>query len=511
MFVIVLVSSLLMGCLPTVGKQPSPTATPRAILTITPQSDMQVLPKTDRPNILFILTDDLDANLNTISYMPHLQELLVSQGLTINDYYISQPLCCPSRSTILRGQYTHNHGVYRNDPPNGGFEQFYSLQNESSTLATWLQAAGYRTVLLGKYLNGYPFPEDRAYIPVGWDEWYSSVKGSPFAGYKYTLNENGKQVDYDVNARGEAHYMTDVLGSKAGDFIRRASADQTPFFVYLSTYAPHVPVKPAPRHAALMPDLKAPHTDSFNEADVSDKPEGMRFDPLLSEEEIKSMDEEYRARVLAMQAVDEMIAQLVDVLKETNQLDNTYIIFTSDNGYHLGQHRLRSGKATPYDEDIHVPFIIRGPNIEANTTLQGYVTGNVDFAPTIADLAGVVPPEYVDGRSMFSLFDATSRPLASAWRSGYLLEFYGYNEQNEDTHAPAPKPEYLGLRTLDYLYVEYADGFIEFYDLKKDPYEMENIAATADKTLLKHLSDWLHALSTCAGRQCAALDQDPAK
>jgi N-acetylglucosamine-6-sulfatase len=510
-FVGVLIGSLLMGCLPTVGKTPNLTAIPRAILTIMPQSDIRVLPKANRPNILFILTDDLDADLNTIGYMPHLQELITSQGLTINDYFISQPLCCPSRATMLRGQYTHNHGVYRNDPPNGGFEQFYFLQNESSTLATWLQAAGYRTILLGKYLNGYPFPEDRAYIPVGWDEWYSSVKGSPFAGYKYTLNENGKQVDYNETGQGESQYMTDVLARKAEDFIRRSSADQAPFFVYLSTYAPHSPVKPAHRHEALLPDLKAPRTASFNEADVSDKPAGLRFDPLLSDEEIKMLDQEYRARVLTMQAVDEMIAQLVDVLKETDQLDNTYIIFTSDNGYHLGQHRLRSGKATPYEEDIHVPFIIRGPHIEANTTLQGYVTGNVDFAPTIAEMAGIIPPDYVDGRSMFSLFDATSRSLANTWRSGYLLEFYGYNEQNENPNAPAPKPEYLGLRTLDYLYVEYQDGFIELYDLKNDPYEMENIAATADKALLQHFSEWLHALSACAGRQCATLDQDPAK
>ena len=162
-----------------------------------------------------------------------------------------------------------------------------------------------------------------------------------------------------------------------------------------------------------------------------------------------------------------------------------------------------------------------GPHIEANTTLQGYVTGNVDFAPTIAEMAGVVPPKYVDGRSMLSLFDAASRPPISAWRSGYLLEFYGYNQQSEDedvsepisTSLPKskPKPEYLGLRTTDYLYVEYQDGFVELYDLKTDPYEMENIAATADKSLLQHLSEWLHALSTCAGQQCSTLDQDTVK
>lgn len=502
---LVLLSVVLVSCFP-IGQTPDPTKTPRAILTITPQADVQVLPKTDRPNILFILTDDLDAELGTINYMPHLQELLVAQGLTVDDYFISQPLCCPSRATLLRGQYTHNHGVYLNDQPNGGFEEFYSLQNESSTLATWLQAAGYRTVLLGKYLNGYPFSEDRSYVPVGWDEWYSSVKGSPFAGFRYTLNENGMQVDYAETGQGASQYMTDVLARKAGDFIQRANADAVPFFVYLSTYAPHEPVKPAHRHEALFPDLKAPRTASFNEADVSDKPDWIHYDPLLSEAEIAKMDLEYLLRVQALQAVDEMIAQLITVLKETGQLDNTYVIFTSDNGYHLGQHRLPAGKATPYEEDIRVPFIVRGPNIEPGTTLQGYLTGNVDFAPTIAELAGVVPPVYVDGRSMVGLLNG-ERPLKAEWRSAYLLEFYGYNQGAADQNVPPPSPVYLGLRTDQYLYVEHEGGFIELYNLIADPYEMENIAVTADKTLLVRLSAWLKDLSGCAGGQCRELDQ----
>ena len=514
LFALVTLGIFLCGCLPT-SQPPDPTKTPRAFLTITPQADVQVLPKTNRPNILFILTDDLDADLGTINYMPHLQELMVAQGLTVDDFFISEPLCCPSRSTLLRGQYTHNHQVYRNDMPYGGFEQFYTLKNESSTLATWLQAAGYRTALFGKYLNGYPFPEDRSYVPVGWNEWYSASKGSPFAGFRYTMNENGKQVDYaETGQGGESQYMTDVLSRKAADFMQRAGAAHVPFFAYLSTYAPHEPVKPAHRHEALFPDLKAPRGGSFNEADVSDKPANLRNDPLLTDEQIKQMDLEYLLRVQAMQAVDEMIAHLVTILKETGQLDNTYIIFTSDNGYHFGQHRLPAGKATPYEEDIHVPFIVRGPDIKAGSTLQGYITGNVDFAPTIAELAGVMPPGYVDGRSMVKLFSAEPPPV-SDWRSGYLLEFYGYNETGANPNAaapvPAPAPEYLGLRTTQYLYVEYSDGFVELYDLKTDPYEMNNFAATADKALLDNLSKWLHTLYACKGKQCITFDQGIAK
>ena len=506
-FALLLLVALLAGCLPA-NSTLDATSTPRVFLTITPQADVQVLEKSNRPNIVFIVTDDLDQELGTLAYMPHLQELLVTQGLTVNDFFISQPLCCPARATFLRGQYTHNHGVYRNDQPAGGFEEFYTLQHESSTVATWLQAAGYRTVLLGKYLNGYPFPEDRTYVPVGWDEWYSAAKGSPFAGYRYTLNENGRQVDYLENGQGESQYMTDVLARKAGNFIQRASQDDVPFFVYFSTYAPHVPVKPAPRHEELFPGLQAPRTASFNEADVSDKPGSISSDPLLSAEDIAKLDLEYRHRVQAMQAVDEALASLVDVLQAAGELENTYIIFTSDNGYHMGQHRLLNGKGTPYEEDIHVPFLIRGPGIEAGV-LDGYITGNVDFAPTVAELAGIIPPAYVDGRSMASLFMG-ERPQLSEWRSGYLLEFFGYNPKDEEnTSEDVSTSGYLGLRTTDYLYVEYADGFVELYDLHMDPFQMENIATTADPALLAYLSDWLHNLKTCAGAQCRALDIKP--
>jgi arylsulfatase A-like enzyme len=507
----IIVGILLFACVPAAGQAPDATPTARAVLTITPKADVRVLPQTERPNILLIIADDLDLELGTISYMPHLQELMVSQGLTVDDFFISHPLCCPSRATFLRGQFTHNHGVFRNDQPNGGFEEFYFLKNESSTLGTWLQAAGYRTVLLGKYLNGYPFREDRSYVPVGWDEWYSSVKGSPFAGFRYTLNENGREVDYTETGQGESQYMTDVLARKAGDFIQRASGADKPFFVYLSTYAPHVPVKPATRHESLFPGLQVPRTASFNELDVSDKPNGLSSDPLLSADEITDLDAEYLARVQAMQAVDELIAQLIGVLTETGQMANTYIIFTSDNGYHLGQHRLRNGKGSPYEEDIHVPFIIRGPGIEAGATLDGYMTGNVDFAPTIAELAGVTPPDYVDGRSMVELFD-DGRPPVSDWRSAYLLEFYGYNQPNGDPVAPGPPaPEFLGLRTPNHLYVEYQDGFIELYDMIADPAQLVNIAATADKSLLAQLSEWLRVLAQCSGSQCRVADQDAAR
>ncbi len=506
-FSLVVFMLMSFGCLFVVNK-PTPTATPRVHLTIKPD-DIGIVPMQQRPNILFIMVDDLDAELDTISYMPHLQDSMISQGLTIEEYFITTPLCCPSRATYLRGQFTHNHGVLRNDQPYGGFWEFHRLARESSTVATWMQAAGYRTVMLGKYLNGYPIPEDRNFFPVGWDEWYSPAKGSPYVGYKYTLNENGIQVDYLEDLQGDSMYLTDVLARKAEDFIRRADVDNVPFFVYLSPFAPHSPVKPAPRHEALFPELRAPRTESFNEADVSDKPFGLQFDPLLTEEEIEQLDHEYRFRVLTMQAVDEMILRLIEVVEETGQLENTYIIFTSDNGYHLGQHRLRSGKGTPYEEDIRVPFIIRGPGIEGGSVLRRYITGNVDIAPTLAELAGILPPAHVDGRSLVQLLSGAPPPVAE-WRKGYLLEFYGYNTSEDETLIESkPIPVYQGIRTSEYLYVRYAGGFIELYDLIVDPNQMENIASIADQDLLNYFSEWLDELASCSGESCRIADKEP--
>jgi len=392
------------GCSLGTGKPPQvQTEAP----TLLAQADVTIMPKSNQPNFLFILVDDLDSKLGLMQYVPHIQELLAAQGMTIDNFLISTPVCCPSRSSILRGQYAQNHQVYTNAAPLGGFDKFYALHNETSTLATWLQTAGYDTALFGKYLNGYPFANDRTYIPPGWNEWVSPSRGTPYKEFNYYLNENGKTVAYGLAPN---KYMTDVLSQKVDDYLRGIASDPKPFFVYLAPYAPHEPAVPAPRHADLFSNLQVPRTLSFNEADVSDKPGGIHGDPLLDASQIANMDELYRQRIRSMQAVDEMVVRLVNTLKETGKLDNTYIIFTSDNGYHLGQHRLYAGKGTPYEEDIVVPFMMRGPGIPAGLEIKDAVTGNTDIAPTIAELAGVVPPAFVDGRSLVSLWSTDSLP-----------------------------------------------------------------------------------------------------
>jgi N-acetylglucosamine-6-sulfatase len=520
LWVMILVTSCSIS-VPGLASVPTQTSTPPP--TPVPLMDATVISKSNRPNILFILTDDLDAKLGTLQYMPHLQQLMVSQGLSFNDFIIDTPLCCPSRSSFLRGQYVHNHQVYTNGPPLGGFDQFYQLNHETSTLATWLQQAGYHTALFGKYLNGYPDASNRGYIPPGWNDWFVPAKGSPYKEFNYTMNDNGKFEDH---GQGQNDYMTDVLSQKADDYLRAAASDSHPFFLYLATYAPHEPATPAPRDANLFSDLKAPRTPSFNEADVSDKPPATRADPLLNSGQIANLDQLYRDRVRSMQSVDEMLARLINTLQQTGQLENTYIIFTSDNGYHLGQHRLMSGKGMPYEEDINVPFIIRGPNVQTNAVLDGYLTGNIDLAPTIAELAGVVPPSYVDGRSLVPLLSA-QRPPQSDWRQGYLVEYFGAGEEEAannslaaygnlnplleppdlDQFLPvAATPNYLALRTPQYTYVEYQSGFRELYDLKQDPYELNNIFPTADPNLLAQLSAWLKALANCSAASCRTAD-----
>ena len=365
--------------------------------------------------------------------MPNLQKLLVQQGLSFDNFYVTDSICCPSRSTFLRGQYVHNHAIYTNVYPTGGFQKFFEDGLEASTLGVWLQPAGYRTVLLGKYLNEYPLKSDRLHVPPGWSEWYSPIKGKPYSGFNYVLNENGREVNY-----GDApeDYITDVMTRKTLDFIRRTSAEVQPFFVYYSTFAPHEPPKAAYRHRDLFQDARAPQTPAFNEADVADKPSWIQGDPLLTDEEIIKLNELYIERLQSMQAIDEMIPQLIQVLEETGTLENTYIIFTSDNGYHLGQHRLKNGKGTAYLEDLQVPFVIRGPQVPQGDSLQGYVTGNIDFAPTIADLAGIIPPEFVDGRSLAPLL-SNNRPGVANWRDGLLFEYFREEKSNSDQESRA--------------------------------------------------------------------------
>ena len=453
------------------------------------------------PNILFILTDDLDAR--SIAYMPRLTSLLANRGTTFVRSFVAFPRCCPSRASILRGQYPHNHQILGNTPPGGGFRKFHTLGRERSTVGTWLKQAGYATVLLGKYLNGYPQGVEPTFVPPGWDEWYAALGTAGYANFNYNLNENGRIVHY--GSRPE-DYLTDVLTRKAADFIRRGGRAGKPMFIYLATFAPHEPATPAPRHEGAFATLRAPRVPSFNEADVSDKPQRLRAIPPLTPDAIETLDALHRKRLRSLQAVDEMISTLIDALRDAGELSRTYIVFTSDNGFHMGEHRLKSGKNSPYEESIRVPLIVSGPGVPEGRRAQD-LTINTDLAPTFAQIAGARAPEFVDGRSLMPLLTA-GQAKPREWRQSVLVEQYRNPPEDPSRPQPAENERIEGItnwqavRSGDFLYVEYANGERELYDLSKDPYELHNLQAKADPVFLKRFSAYLAALRQCDGASC---------
>jgi arylsulfatase A-like enzyme len=491
------------------------------------------------PNIILILTDDLDAA--QMVNVPRIDELLGGQGVSFTNYFDTVSLCCPSRTSILRGQYTHNHEITGNMPPSGGFPKAYELGLESSTIATWLHDAGYHTALLGKYLNGYPDSAQPNYIPPGWTDWYSPAAGNPYSEYNYTLNENGTLTRH---GRTPADYLVDVLSARADDVVRRAAGEGAPFFLYVAPYAPHQPATPAPRYEDAFPGATAPRVPSFNEADVSDKPAWVRARALLTDQNIAVIDDLYRRRQQSMLAVQDLVVSLIDTLQSTGQLDNTYLFFSSDNGFHLGQHRLQPGKQTAYEEDVHVPLLVRGPGITAGRTVD-QLAGEVDLAPTWAELAGVRAPDFVDGRSLVPLL--WDGPPPSAWRQVFLLEHGDtstigsgpparlrrgrtppvggqqtnlqanpvesvleppdVDEQEQVARALPAIPAFQAIRTAQYTFVEYVTGEHELYDLQADPYELQNSYDSADPALRGRLQARLDAERHCAGASCRAAEE----
>ncbi|HEY9716446.1 MAG TPA: sulfatase [Trichormus sp.] len=371
----------------------------------------------NQPNIVFILCDD--QRLEDIAHMPKLHHLIVDQGMSFNNYFSTVSLCCPSRTTIIRGQYAHNTGVMTNGGNNGGFATAHSLGVENSTIATWLHDANYKTALVGKYLNHYPGDLGGSYVPPGWDCWASPVAGNPYSEYNYTLNENGKQVEY---GKSPQDYGTDVYAKKAVAFIKDCAQEKKPFFIYLAFYAPHSPATPAPRHLEMFADAKVPRSKAFNEEDVSKKPQYIQKLPPLSDAEIAGTDAYYGKRLRSLQAVDEAIENVCKTLDETKLSDRTYIVFASDNGYHLGEHRMRRGKQTAYETDIHLPLIVRGPGVKAGSKVD-QIAGNIDLAPTFADLAGAKTPDFVDGRSLAPILH-DERSAEKNWRKAFLVEHW---------------------------------------------------------------------------------------
>ena len=408
-----------------------------------PEPPKQVLePEPERPNIVFLLTDD--QTLRSLKKMPYLSKRPGGRWVTFKNGFVSTPLCCPSRASIMTGRYSHHTDVVRNDGR--------PFDNDE-TIAVWLDDAGYRTGFVGKYLNTIHKVRGEEWIAPGWDDWVDLIldrRQKDF--YNYRLNVNGRLVDKGGKPRD---YQTDVFTRKAVRFIR--SGNEDPFFLWVPYRSPHKPATPAPRHKMALRGLQPRLAKSFNEKNVRDKPRWVR---RLPDERARKMRREAAREIGALLSVDDSVKEIIGALKEEREFGSTVIIFLSDNGYSRGDHRW-SGKVCPYEGCIRVPFLIRYPGATQRNVFR--FASNVDVATTIADLAGAEPTLPQDGRSLVPLLEGRH----PRWRNDLLIVW------RDRTHTI---PAYWGLRTPRWKYVRYRNGEEELYNLKKDPAELMNRA-----------------------------------
>jgi N-acetylglucosamine-6-sulfatase len=475
------------------------------------------------PNVVMIMTDDLDTSVFqtalALGYLPNIDAELVHKGTTFNNTFAALPMCCPSRTSYLTGQYPHNHHVYRNRGPMGGFDHF---DNDQSTVAVWMHNAGYRTGIIGKYLNGYGRTDKSqggAYIAPGWDTWDALFTASQYGFY---MSRNGTRVKY---GQTPADYQTDVLSGLGVDFLQKKT-DGRPFYLTMTPTAPHyegsdddddagATIRPAPRHAdtpplpTIPPETKA----SYNEADMSDKPAWMQADAPVDP---VAQRNGYNSKIAAMRAVDDLVGNLIATLRANGQESNTAIIFTADNGFQYGTHR-RTQKTEMYEESIRIPMIIRGPGQTVPRSVDAWAM-NIDWAPTIVEYGGATPDIAVDGASLVSFVDTATPP---AGRRTVLIE------HPCDGTLMSDHPPYDMVRTKDATFtgdktgstvLVYAETLNrnnaivakEFYNLATDPLEDESQHASTDPQVqrqMQALAQRLHNLQACAGDACRQLQK----
>jgi N-acetylglucosamine-6-sulfatase len=512
-----------------------------------------------RPSFVVIQVDDatldqLYASLNVggidVQAMPYTNALVAGRGITFNRYYVPYPLCCPSRVSLLTGRYAHNHNVRGNVPPNGGFTGFKARQAYSHNLAPWLQAAGYRTIHVGKFLNGYgdePFDEGKD-VPPGWNAWHSVLRADTnHYFYGYTLNNNGALEgpfgdpgSWDTREYGERDdfgcpaaplngkpcvYETDVFNRIAYEEMVGTSPEQ-PFYLQLDYTAPHGDFRrpagpePATRHYNTFAGAPYPHdrAQGFNEGSVNDKPRFIREAPYLSLQEIHTYRVYYQKALESLRSVDEGVKVVIDTLGSLSRLRNTYVIFTSDNGFFYGEHRLTGGKFIAYEPATHLPLLIRGPGIKPGTS-TGELAANIDIAPTILELAGASADKSIDGRSLvpymkdpalrsrrpilFESFVETADVEANGEPTAQRARASSGRHGGASASIVAPPKDYVGIRLGPYKYIEWPSGEKELYDITKDPYEVNNIVRVRN---LSPIRAFLHAqlvrLEDCVGRTC---------
>jgi arylsulfatase A-like enzyme len=441
-----------------------------------------------RPNVVLILLDD--ARYDDMVAMPHVQARIGAAGATLSNAYSPFPLCCPARATLLTGQYAHNHGVLSNVAPTGGFKEF----KDASTLATWLDPT-YRTALVGKYFNAYAPP----YTPPGWNEWMVPRGTYAYTGASWYIKRDGVGGYQSIPG-----YQTDTMGTLSADFVTRASASEEPYFLHASLVAPHdgTPrtddpswyVNPSPFVKSVYRNRFAGQRTgdpSFNEANVRDKP---TRPPLLTQVQIDNLVEQNAQRREAELSAQDAVNTILDAVDGSGEGANTYVVFMSDNGYILGEHRIPGGKVEPYEVANHVPFLVRGPGIDPGTVVDD-VTSQVDFAPTVLSMAGVEAPAPLDGIDLLPRL-TTDAPLT---RDGALIE--ATNVQAATGTDPLPWA-YRGVVSGDWKFVNRGSSR-ELYNLAADPYELTNLAGRpAYADVQRRLAAMVAAKRDCAGTEC---------
>jgi N-acetylglucosamine-6-sulfatase len=472
------VRRLALLCLPLMG----------LLLIAVPAAGAQ-----QRPNVVVLMTDD--QTLASLTYMQQTARLLSDQGTVFEQAIASFPLCCPSRATHLTGQYAHNHGVLHNSGLFGGYKRL----DHANTLPVWLQRAGYRTMHVGRYLNGYEYADG---IPPGWDDWHGSPHSAAFNYARWRVNENGSLVSHP-DAAHPGEYLTDFQGRRASELIEQAAPGDRPFFLQLWFVAPHrggprdtddpatlgTP-SPAPRHRDALAATPMPRPPSFDEADMHDKPQVVGDRPRLSPERVAGIEENWRQEIESLQAVDEAVGRVVGTLERTGELADTLILFTSDNGFMHGEHRAQGEKVLLYEESIRVPLIVRGPGMPRGWRDPRPVA-NIDVVPTIVDAAAATPGRVLDGRSLLDL-----ERDRSAWLGRDLLVENGNGANNV--------PPYRAIRTNRFLYAEHLlTGEFELYDLERDPYQLLSRDGSPRLAgVQRDLARGLRRLKRCAGNGC---------
>ncbi|RYP60222.1 hypothetical protein DL769_008211 [Monosporascus sp. CRB-8-3] len=466
-----------------------------------------------QPNFVFIITDDQDLLLDSLDYQPLLKRHITDQGTTFSKHYCTISICCPSRVSLLTGRAAHNTNVTDVSAPYGGYTKFLAEGWNDNYLPVWLQQAGYNTYYTGKLMNGHSTTTYNKPFPAGWTGTNFFLDPATYIYYNVTMQQN-----QDPPKAYPGEYSTDLVTAASLSFLDEAIPEGKPFFVGVAPIGPHSetinrkfsPAVPADRHKDLFPGLKVPRTVNFN-PDTASGASWIKTLQKLNQTVVDHLDEFYRLRILALQAVDELVDSIVKRLEESPEvLENTYIIYTTDNGFHVGQHRLAPGKTCPIEEDLNIPFIIRGPGVEKGKMVS-VPTSHTDIAPTIFELAGIPLQDDFDGSPM--PVTKAQQEAVKAYKPEHVnIEFWG----RSIPEGVSPEDGWgfsNGNEGYDLAYTVWCSNEHELYEMKSDPGQMTNLYETSNKgnhsiygweaqKLISRLDALLLTLKSCKGVSC---------